>query len=124
MVAKMTVVVKNSRIPRQIARETARSRHYSSAQKLARQRTVAVPNSQMLYDHWRELLRECANDVALRDLASGRRWTFADLDSLAAGGASDSIVFPQGSAVEFIVTVLQGWKSGAVVCPLEPGRAR
>ena len=33
----------------------------------------------MLYERWREVARECAGEIALRDLASKRRWTFAQL---------------------------------------------
>jgi long-chain acyl-CoA synthetase len=94
---------------------------FSSSQKLAGKRTVPVPNSQMLYERWREVVRDFADEIALRDLASGQRWTFAQLDSLA-GSTAEGVVFPQGSAVEFISAVLTGWKTGAVVCPLEAGQ--
>lgn len=78
----------------------------------------------MLYDRWREVVRNFGNEVALRDLASGKRWTFAQLDSLTATNSSDPVVFPQSAAIDFVTTVLLGWKSGAVVCPLEPGQTR
>ena len=38
----------------------------------------------MLYDCWREIVRDFYDEIALRDLASGQKWTFAQLDSLAA----------------------------------------
>jgi long-chain acyl-CoA synthetase len=74
----------------------------------------------MLYDRWREIVREFSSEFALCDLAAGQRWTFAQLDSLAQAGADQRLVFPQGAPVDFIVTVLKGWKSSIAVCPLEP----
>jgi len=73
----------------------------------------------MLYDRWREIVREFSSEFALCDLATRQRWTFAQLDSLAQAGADQRLVFPQGAAVDFIVAVLNGWKSGVAVCPLE-----
>ena len=87
----------------------------------------------MLYDRWREVVHDFSNEIALRDLASGQKWTFAHLDSLAAvppsseGSLSRAMgegVFPQGPAIDFISTILKGWKSGATVCPVEPGQDR
>jgi acyl-CoA synthetase (AMP-forming)/AMP-acid ligase II len=76
----------------------------------------------MLYEHWRQIARERGDAVALRDLASGRQWSFAGLAGLveasAAGGSS--VVYPQGHSAEFIVTILRAWRRNAVVCPLEP----
>jgi long-chain acyl-CoA synthetase len=75
----------------------------------------------MLYEHWQQVVRSQANDIALHDLASGRRWTFAQLDQEAEKLPSDDtpIVFPQGQTPEFIIAVLAAWRRGAVVCPLE-----
>ena len=78
----------------------------------------------MLYDRWREIVREFSSECALRDLAAGQPWTFAQLDSLAQTGADQPVAFPQGAAIDFIVSVLRGWKSGAAVCPLEPDQPR
>src|SRR5438093_12178709 len=78
----------------------------------------------MLYEAWREIVQKYAGQVALRDLPSGRGWTFEELDSLAGSPDSESVVFPQAPAFEFILATLKGWKSGAVICPLEPGQAR
>ncbi len=74
----------------------------------------------MLYDRWREIVRAFSSECALLDLAIGQRWTFAQLNSLAQTGVDQGLVFPQGAAVDFIVAVLKGWKSGVAVCPLEP----
>ena len=91
----------------------------------------------MLYDRWREVVSDFSNEIALRDFASGRQWTFAQLDSLTAappspegslshpmGEGQAEGVFPQGPAIDFITTILKGWKSGAIVCPLESGQGR
>jgi long-chain acyl-CoA synthetase len=74
----------------------------------------------MLYDRWREIVREFSSEFALCDLATGQRWTFAQLDLLAQTGADQRVVFPQGAAEDFIVAILKGWKWGVAVCPLEP----
>jgi long-chain acyl-CoA synthetase len=78
----------------------------------------------MLYERWCQIAAGRRNEVALRDLASGRRWTFGELR--AAGEArsiGDSIfVFPQSHSPEFILDLLAAWRSGKVVCPLEPGQ--
>jgi long-chain acyl-CoA synthetase len=78
----------------------------------------------MLYDRWREIVREFSSECALRDFATGQQWTFAQLDSLAQSGANPRMVFPQGAAVDFIAAVLTGWKSGVAVCPIEPDQQR
>ncbi len=76
----------------------------------------------MLYERWRQVARERGNELALRELASGQQWTFAELarqaERLPACGAP--VVYPRGHSAEFIFTLLQAWRDGAVVCPLEP----
>jgi acyl-coenzyme A synthetase/AMP-(fatty) acid ligase len=78
----------------------------------------------MLYARWRKIAAERRNERALRDLASGRHWTFGDL--LARGDTHSpgrpGLVFPQGHAPEFIFDLLAAWREGRVVCPLEPGQ--
>lgn len=79
----------------------------------------------MLYERWREVARECAGEVALRDLATGRSWTFT---RLAAGTESARLprrrgllACPAGHTPEFIFAVLRAWRFDQVVCPLEAG---
>jgi acyl-CoA synthetase (AMP-forming)/AMP-acid ligase II len=79
----------------------------------------------MLYERWREVASECAGEIALRDLATARHWTFAQL---AAGTESARVpkryghfACPTGNTPEFIFTVLRAWRFGQVVCPLEAG---
>jgi acyl-CoA synthetase (AMP-forming)/AMP-acid ligase II len=73
----------------------------------------------MLYERWQKIIRDRRNEVALRDLAFGRCWTFAQLDCAASPGKSE-MVHPQGNSPEFIFAVLRAWRCNAVVCPLEP----
>jgi hypothetical protein len=62
----------------------------------------------MLYEQWGKIAAERRDALALRDLASGRRWTFGELH--AAGEAfrdSDGgIVYPQGNSPESLLTLL------------------
>ena len=74
----------------------------------------------MLYDRWREVAREFHTEIALRDLPSGRQWTFAELDAAAHGRESeDAVVFPRGNGAEFVLSVLRAWRHGQITCPLE-----
>lgn len=75
----------------------------------------------MLYEHWREVARSCRDQIALRDLDSGRQWTFHDL-ALAtehAERAKAGFAFPRGMSAEFVLAVLQAWRAERIVCPLE-----
>src|SRR4051812_8446167 len=75
----------------------------------------------MLYERWREIAHQHRNEIALHDMASGERWTFAQF---AAGTESESlsqpVIFPEGKALVF--DLLRAWRSGRIVCPLEPGQ--
>jgi long-chain acyl-CoA synthetase len=98
----------------------------------------------MLYEQWCKLATKRRGGLALRDRASGRRWTFGELHAVSqkwdgapvsdlARSANISapvrtpallsghgdIVFPQGNSPEFIFAVLAAWRTGKVVCPLE-----
>jgi acyl-CoA synthetase (AMP-forming)/AMP-acid ligase II len=79
----------------------------------------------MLYQRWRDTAKERRHDLALRDLASGQCWTFAQL--FAAGerrkADADEMVYPQGHSPEFILSLLAGWRVGKITCPLEAGQA-
>ncbi len=78
----------------------------------------------MLYHQWRQVAQARKNDFALREVASGRCWTFGEL--LEGGenhvGAPGAIAYPQGHSAEFILQMLAAWKRGQIVCPLEPGQ--
>jgi len=75
----------------------------------------------MLYERWRHIVQEQRSEFALHDSATGRRWTFAQLDSAAEAGGNDRepVAFPEGAGSEFVLAVLRAWKSGQIVCPLE-----
>ena len=78
----------------------------------------------MLYERWREIAAEHRHELALSELGSSRRWTFAQLahESERVMAAGDSISYPQGISAEFILTVLQAWRADQVVLPLEAGQ--
>ncbi len=79
-----------------------------------------------LYERWRTVAHEYRHEFALRDLASDVRWTFAELAAHAESGSNEPgpAVFPQGAGADFILTVLRAWRSGQIVCPLEPDQPR
>lgn len=76
----------------------------------------------MLYTRWREIAAEQRDEVALSELASGRRWSFGELAAQAGSDPPrrETIVYPQGHCAEFIFAVLGAWRNNAIVCPLEP----
>lgn len=75
----------------------------------------------MLYQRWQKMAEEKPQDMALRDLASGRSWTFSELRAEAERepGEKSAMVCPQGNSPEFILAVLRAWRAGVVVCPLD-----
>ena len=79
----------------------------------------------MLYERWRNISSERRNELALRDVASGHRWTFAEL--FAAGEVRNighaGTAFPQGHSAEFIFDLLAAWRKNKNACPLESGHA-
>jgi acyl-CoA synthetase (AMP-forming)/AMP-acid ligase II len=80
----------------------------------------------MLYDRWRGIARAHSHNIALFDVPRGRTWTFGELLSPAEADPkhADSIIFSQGAQADFLISVLQAWRLGRVVCPLELGQAR
>jgi acyl-CoA synthetase (AMP-forming)/AMP-acid ligase II len=77
----------------------------------------------MLYERWKKVSAARRSETALRDFASGRRWTLGGL--FAAGeksGVKDGIIFPQGHSPEFIFQLLAAWRENKIVCPLEAGQ--
>ena len=79
----------------------------------------------MLYELWQRVSRERAASIALTDLRSRRGWTFGELAKAAEQGSMEGrIAFPLGHGPGFIFTVLNAWRSGAILCPLESGQPR
>jgi acyl-coenzyme A synthetase/AMP-(fatty) acid ligase len=83
--------------------------------------TALLQVKQMLYERWQKVVQERRNEIALRDLASGRCWSFAQLDGEAEipVPGNPAMIHPQGNSPEFIIAVLRAWRRQAVVCPLE-----
>jgi acyl-coenzyme A synthetase/AMP-(fatty) acid ligase len=78
----------------------------------------------MLYERWTKISAERCNETALRDFASGKRWTFGELffegESRSASG---DFIFPQGHSPEFIFQLLAAWRRNKIVCPPEAGQS-
>jgi long-chain acyl-CoA synthetase len=79
----------------------------------------------MLYERWRKISAERRDETALRDFASGKRWTFGELFL---GGEKEKTipagpVFPQGHSPGFILQLLATWRENKIACPLEPGQS-
>jgi long-chain acyl-CoA synthetase len=77
----------------------------------------------MLYERWRKIAGERRNEVALRDAASARRWTFAELFAAGETATVDGTAFPQGHSPEFIFQLLAAWRENKLACPLEAGQS-
>lgn len=79
----------------------------------------------MLYDRWRAVVRARRHELALREVASGRRWTFDQLAAAAERlpGSGAPVAFPRGHDAEFILALLAAWRAGQTACPLEPDQA-
>jgi len=76
----------------------------------------------MLYERWREIAREHRREMALHDVASGQRWTFAQLNLISEDEPTSPtarFAHPQGSSAEFVFAVLRAWRFEQIVCPLE-----
>jgi len=77
----------------------------------------------MLFAAWKEIVRSRQNELAFVDLASGKHWTFGELDAVCAATRRDERVFyPCGNGVDFILEVLRAWQNDGVVCPLDEGQ--
>src|SRR6478672_4797307 len=75
----------------------------------------------MLFERWREIASKYAGRIALRDLSNGTQWSFSELARAAeeAPRSGSKVAFVQSHGPNFVVEVLQAWKNGQVVCPLE-----
>ena len=79
----------------------------------------------ILFERWREVARARRDQIALRDLAKGRCWSFGEMAAAAEKptGETQAIVFPQGGSADFVFAVLRAWHFDQVACPLETGQA-
>lgn len=80
----------------------------------------------MLYERWQAIAASRRVEIALRDLPSGRTWTFGELHAAAEASAlpPGDLVFPQGNTPEFVLHVLAAWRAGRIVCPSEAGQTQ
>jgi acyl-CoA synthetase (AMP-forming)/AMP-acid ligase II len=78
----------------------------------------------MLYEQWRKIAAARRNELALREAASGRHWTFGELFAAGEAGISGPVELacPQGHSPEFIIELLAAWRENKTACPLEPGQ--
>ena len=79
----------------------------------------------MLYERWCAVASRAGAAGALRDLAGGRAWTFAELHAVGERSPEPPglVVCPRGNGPEFVLAVLQAWRWRRVVCPLESEQA-
>jgi long-chain acyl-CoA synthetase len=77
-----------------------------------------------LYERWRDTCAENRGAWAIREEATGKSWTFGELDEAVRGlprikvGRSVPNAV-EGGAVAFVVKTLQAWRDGAVLVPME-----
>ena len=70
------------------------------------------------------MAREYSSEMALRDVPSGRVWTFAELAREGElGDSNEPFCFPRGNSAEFVLNVIRAWHRSAVVCPIETGQS-
>src|SRR5438094_6572788 len=79
----------------------------------------------MLYERWRQIAEANRHRFALRDVTSGKAWTFSEVAALIEQepGTKAKLIFPEGTGASFIFEVLRGWRANQVVCPLESGQS-
>jgi long-chain acyl-CoA synthetase len=80
----------------------------------------------MLFERWREIAGKLSGQTALRNLADGAHWTFAELfrEAERQTNIRGGVSFVQATGPEFVFQILSAWKQRAVVCPLEPGQTQ
>jgi acyl-coenzyme A synthetase/AMP-(fatty) acid ligase len=77
-----------------------------------------------LYAAWKETARSRRQETALIDLADGRQWTFAQLESAGESRRAEGpVVHASGGGGDFIFDVLCAWREGRLLCPLDHGQA-
>jgi acyl-coenzyme A synthetase/AMP-(fatty) acid ligase len=79
----------------------------------------------MLYERWRKISGERRDELALRDFASGKHWTFGELffEGESHEIEDGKIIFPGGHSPGFIFRLLAAWRENKTACPLETGQS-
>jgi long-chain acyl-CoA synthetase len=79
----------------------------------------------MLYECWLNVARQKLHEVALRDLATHRVWTFEQLRDAAehSNPCPEGVICPRGPRADFILEVLRAWRGNVPVMPLEEGQS-
>lgn len=76
------------------------------------------PQANPLYHQWLTVAAVCGTEIALRELASGREWSFAQLQELGAQApASPPVLHSTARGFALVIDVLRAWRDGAVLVP-------
>jgi acyl-coenzyme A synthetase/AMP-(fatty) acid ligase len=78
----------------------------------------------MLYERWKAISSANRNELALWDLPSNKRWTFAQLEAEAEKlpACPPVLCASAESSDRFILDVLRAWRDGVIFCPLDAGQ--
>jgi len=69
-----------------------------------------------LHNRWLETVELHRDSIAVTEAASGRTFTFSDLER----SNATPTLFPSGTGVEFIEQTLASWRADIATCPIEP----
>ena len=77
-----------------------------------------TPRANPLYSQWLTVAKARGQKLALRELASGREWSFADLHELAkTAPPSPPLLHSTTRGLNFVLDVLRSWRDGTVLLP-------
>ena len=88
------------------------------AQDSGRLPAMDVPQANPLYSQWLAVAHARGGECALRELASGRMWSFAELHELARNAPpSPAVLHSTKRGLELVLDVLRTWRDGTVLLP-------
>jgi long-chain acyl-CoA synthetase len=77
-----------------------------------------APLATQLYHQWLTVAEAHGRDLAVRELASGREWSFAELrESAHRAPPCPAVLHTRSRGPEFVLDVLRAWRDGAVLMP-------